>query len=94
MQIDYVSNVVESKMCKYLQYLFNILHIYIHSGNEMTHQLTSSAVYRVAFVLTDKDDAVKHAVYNTFTVGPESEPYRLQIGGYDGTISTAGVYTA
>ncbi|KAK2156487.1 hypothetical protein LSH36_212g04000 [Paralvinella palmiformis] len=54
-------------------------------GNEKIHDLTTNASYRVRFDFVTFDGRWTYAEYSTFMIGPETDNYRLKIGGYSGT---------
>ncbi|KAK2147929.1 hypothetical protein LSH36_528g02006 [Paralvinella palmiformis] len=56
-------------------------------GNEIIHSLTTTSSYRVRFDLVTFDGRWAYAEYSTFSIGPESDNYRLHIGGYSGNAS-------
>ena len=54
-------------------------------GNEKLHQLLSNTKqYELRVDLGDFDGNKAYAKYSTFTVGPESDGYRLTVRGYSG----------
>ena len=53
-------------------------------GNDVIHQITSSANYTLKIYLTDWDNVTKYAMYDTFRIADEADGYRLTIGGYSG----------
>ena len=54
-------------------------------GNEVLHLLTSSGTYMLRIDLEDFDGHKRYAEYSDFTVGSESESYKLlSLGTYTG----------
>jgi len=64
--------------------------LFILSGNELIHRLTSDGrTYSVRFDLEAYDGEKIYAIYNKFSVGPESDNYILDVSDFDET-STGG----
>ena len=62
-------------------------------GLEEIHQLSTTYTVGLRVEMSDFDDVKYWTEYSRFTVGPESDCYRVDIRGYDVT-STAGDGTA
>ena len=58
-------------------------------GLNLIHLLTSSTPHGLSVNITTWSGASFWSFYSNFTVGPETENYRLHVGGYD-VMSTAG----
>ncbi|CAH1272632.1 TNR [Branchiostoma lanceolatum] len=54
-------------------------------GNDNIHRLTSQKAYELRVDLEAVDGVTAYAVYDTFSVGDESDKYRLSVGGFSGT---------
>ncbi|XP_078606444.1 uncharacterized protein LOC144879090 [Branchiostoma floridae x Branchiostoma japonicum] len=54
-------------------------------GNDNLHRLTTQKAYELRVDLEAVDGATAYAVYDSFSVGDESDKYRLVVGGYSGT---------
>ncbi|XP_066295702.1 uncharacterized protein [Branchiostoma lanceolatum] len=54
-------------------------------GNDNIHLLTSQKAYDLRVDLEAVDGVTAYAVYDAFSVGDESDKYRLSVGGYSGT---------
>ena len=67
-----------------------VILIYIFSGNDNLHDLTSQAKYTLRIDLGDFENATRYAVYSNFAVAAEGDKYRLSFRAYSGT---AGDYT-
>ena len=53
-------------------------------GNDVIHQLTTSANYTLKIVLTDWDNVTKYTIYNSFNIANEADGYRLTVGEWSG----------
>lgn len=62
---------------KYLNYSYT-------AGNLAISRLTNRDNYVLRIDLEDFDGNTGYAIYNTFAVAPESDNFRLSIGGYSG----------
>jgi len=59
-------------------------------GNDELHQLTSTGRYKLRVDLQSRDNSQWYwAEYNTFTVGSESEGYRLHVDDITGNVNIA-----
>lgn len=58
-------------------------------GLEKVHQLTSSGHYELRVDMFDHQQGAKHALYKVFSVGPESDGYRLLATNYSGDAGDA-----
>jgi hypothetical protein len=58
------------------------------TGNADLAWLTSQNDYKLRFDLQDWDEDTRYAEYGTFTVGPASDGYRLDVGDYTGDAGT------
>ncbi len=56
-------------------------------GLDCMNYLTSQSEYSLAVTMSDFEDNSYEANFASFSVGPESENYRLSVSGYDGTSS-------
>ncbi|KAG8524160.1 Angiopoietin-4, partial [Galemys pyrenaicus] len=54
-------------------------------GNEVVHQLTSSAAYSLRVELQDWEGNEAYAQYERFQLGSEEQLYRLSLSGYSGS---------
>lgn len=61
------------------------------SGLETMHLLTQSKTYELKVEMEDFDGQRVHAQYSSFSVGPESEGYMLNLGNF--TNGAAGTLT-
>ena len=60
-------------------------HLYIYTGNEKLHKLTSQAKYELRVNIDDFKGNTAFAKYSIFSVGDASSKYKLNAGGYTGT---------
>ena len=60
-------------------------------GNNYLHLLTREN-QELCLVLMDFDGNTAYAKYSTFTVGSESEKYKLTVSGYSGTLGDSLAY--
>ncbi|XP_028515949.1 ficolin-1 [Exaiptasia diaphana] len=54
-------------------------------GNDYIHRLTARTASSLRVELEDWDGTRKYAKYGSFSVGDESDKYRLRVGSYSGT---------
>ena len=54
-------------------------------GLELLHEITAWAPQEMRVDMEDFDGITAFAQYSTFRVGPASDKYRLEVGGYSGT---------
>ena len=61
------------------------------SGNQYTHLLTNNgSMWKIKIEFLTETNVWKQVVYDSFSIGPESDEYRLHVSGYNPTSSTAG----
>ena len=61
-------------------------------GNDCIHRLTKRTPSTLRVDLEDWGGVRKHAKYGSFSVGDESDKYRLSVGSYSGTAGDSLVY--
>ncbi|XP_020900723.1 fibrinogen-like protein A [Exaiptasia diaphana] len=61
-------------------------------GNDYIHRLTARTASSLRVEIGDWDGSRKYAKYGTFSVGDESDKYRLSVGGYSGTAGYSMAY--
>ncbi|KAK3082657.1 hypothetical protein FSP39_001644 [Pinctada imbricata] len=61
-------------------------------GNEYLHILTMKGNCTLRADVVTRGGDPGYAVYQNFSVGPESEAYKLRIGKYSGTAGENGLY--
>jgi len=61
-------------------------------GLDILHELTKNNDMMLRVDLEDKEGNTAYAEYTTFSVGPASDKYRLNVGGYSGTAGDSLTY--
>lgn len=56
-------------------------------GNEAIYALTTQGNYSMRWNVRNQNGTLYTATWNTFSIGPESDNYRLSVGGWYGNIS-------
>ena len=64
--------------------------VFACEGNRVIHQLTSNGQQELRVCLEDFSGQRAFAQYSSFSVGSESDKFRLRVSGYNGT---AGEHT-
>uniref|UniRef100_A0A1I8JIW8 Fibrinogen C-terminal domain-containing protein n=1 Tax=Macrostomum lignano TaxID=282301 RepID=A0A1I8JIW8_9PLAT len=54
-------------------------------GLNSLHTLTSSGARKLRILMKDWNDSISWAEYSSFSVGPESDNYRLSVSGFSGS---------
>ncbi len=54
-------------------------------GNRLLHALTSCREYSLRVELEDFEGETRYALYRNFSVGTESDGFRLTVEGFSGT---------
>ncbi|XP_020909468.1 ryncolin-2 [Exaiptasia diaphana] len=62
-------------------------------GNDYIHRLTERIASSLRVEIGDWDGSRKYAKYGSFSVGDESDKYRLSVGGYSGTAGDSMAYS-
>lgn len=66
--------------------------IYIFTGNDNLHYLSTQANYRLIVILEDWENETRYAVYDSFRVGDENSFYFMTVQGYSGDAGTMYKY--
>ena len=61
-------------------------------GNDYIHRLTARTASSLRVEVEDWDGTRKYAKYGSFSVGDESNKYRLRVGSYSGTVGDSLAY--
>jgi hypothetical protein len=60
-------------------------------GNEDIHLLSNNgSTWKIKLEMLTETGVWKHVVYDQFSIGPESDKYRLHVSGYNSASSTTG----
>ncbi|XP_060079104.1 microfibril-associated glycoprotein 4-like [Ylistrum balloti] len=61
-------------------------------GNEKIYRLTSVQTYELYIEMEDEAGDTKYARYNSFSLAPESDRYRLSVTGFTGNVTDSMLY--
>ena len=64
-----------------------ILSITKYAGNQVIHALSTSESQELRVELEDFQGNQAYATYTNFSIGPESDNFRLRVSGYSGNVS-------
>ena len=80
-----ILTVVNLKILHNLASNLRLKHVFIHYlGNEAVHLLTTKNKQELRVDMEMFTGKKSYAKYSTFSVGTESQKYKLTIGGYNG----------
>ena len=67
--------------------------LYIFSGNDYLHDITSGQQYVLRIDMEDFENERRYAVYSNFSIASERDKYTLSLGEYNGTAGNPKPHT-